>query len=58
LAALGGLSNNELTQVYRIEDANMDGKIRYNNTDNDRVLIINNVGVNTPNNIINQHTPN
>jgi len=58
LAALGGVANASLNNVYRVEDANMDGKIRYNNTDNDRMIIINNIGVSTPNNIINQHTPN
>ncbi len=36
----------------------MDGKIRFNNTDNDRSVILQNVGVNTPNKISNQHTPN
>ena len=31
---------------------------RYNNTDNDRTVILENVGPATPNTILNQHTPN
>jgi hypothetical protein len=59
LDALGiSTPNNTIENVYRLEDVNMDGKIRYNNTDNDRVIILNNGGVNTPNNVLNQHTPN
>jgi hypothetical protein len=59
LDALGVSSaSSSMDNVYRLEDVNMDGKIRYNNTDNDRVIILNNVGVNTPNNVLNQHTPN
>ncbi|GBL36283.1 hypothetical protein EMGBS15_18780 [Filimonas sp.] len=50
--------NNTYEPVYRREDVNMDGKIRFNNTDNDRAPIIENVGPTTPNAIINQHTPN
>jgi hypothetical protein len=58
--ALGGpgFLNATLNDVYRSEDNNMDGKIRFNNTDNDRVIIINNIGIGFPNNLINQHTPN
>jgi hypothetical protein len=41
-----------------VEDVNMDGKIRYANTDNDKSVILNNVGVSTPNNLYFQHTPN
>jgi hypothetical protein len=60
LMALGGIgfANSTLSPVYRPEDLNMDGKVRYNNTDNDRLVIINTVGVTTPNAIVNQHTPN
>ena len=60
LTSLGGVGfiNTTLNQVYRSEDINMDGKVRYNNTDNDRVVILNNLGVSTPNNVINQHTSN
>lgn len=53
-----GTPNNTLSPVYRKEDVNMDGKVRYNNTDNDRNVIANTVGVSTPNNVVNQHTPN
>jgi hypothetical protein len=57
--AVGGASSiNNTVYGYRTEDVNMDGKVRYNGVDNDRTVIINNVGVNTPNVIINQHTPN
>ncbi len=34
------------------------GKVKYNNTDNDRNVVAAMVGVSTPNNIVNQHTPN
>ena len=57
LLALGGNANATIPNVYRSEDVNMDGKIRYNNTDNDRVVILGELGVSTPNNIYNQHTP-
>ncbi|HOZ52899.1 MAG TPA: hypothetical protein PLU17_13630, partial [Chitinophagaceae bacterium] len=60
LTSLGGPAflNATLHNVYRAEDGNMDGKVRFNNTDNDRALILMTVGVNTPNSIISQHTPN
>ena len=59
LTALGGTANsNNTLNAYRKEDLNMDGKVRYNNTDNDRAIILNNVGASTPNNILSQHTPN
>ena len=59
-AALGGAGyfNNSLGPVYRSEDLNMDGTVRYNNLNNDRHVIANTIGVSTPNNIVNQHTPN
>jgi Beta-propeller repeat len=63
LNALGGalanpsVLNNTLNNVYRSEDNNLDGKVRYNNADNDRVIILSNLG-NQSNNIINHHTPN
>jgi hypothetical protein len=44
--------------VYRSEDLNMDGMVKYNSLDNDRNVIAGTVGVSTPNNIVNQHTPN
>jgi hypothetical protein len=59
LTALGGTANsNNTLNAYRKEDVNMDGKVRYNNTDNDRAIILNNVGSTTPNKILSQHTPN
>jgi hypothetical protein len=60
LASLGGnlFINNTLYNIYRAEDVNLDGKIRYNGMDNDRIVILNSVGISTPNNVIYQHTPN
>lgn len=59
LNAVGaGTPNNTISNVYRIEDLNMDGIIRYNNSNNDRQIILDNVGVNSPNIILFQHTPN
>jgi len=58
LLSLGGNANGLLNGVYRSEDANMDGVIKYNNTNNDRAVILGTVGVGTPNAIYNQHTPN
>ncbi|MBK7763868.1 MAG: hypothetical protein IPI46_10955 [Bacteroidetes bacterium] len=58
IAAAVGAPNNVLAPVYRMEDTNLDGKVKYNNTDNDRNVVAAMVGVSTPNNIVNQHTPN
>jgi hypothetical protein len=58
LAAVGTNTPNNTVYGYRTEDLNMDGKVRYNNTSNDRMVIAENVGVSTPNAILNQHTPN
>jgi hypothetical protein len=58
LAALpNGDVNATINNVYRAEDVNLDGMIRFNNTNNDRAVILGTVGVSTPNNIYNQHTP-
>jgi hypothetical protein len=58
LAALpNGDVNATIHNVYRAEDVNLDGMIRFNNTNNDRAVILGTVGVSTPNNIFNQHTP-
>jgi hypothetical protein len=57
LDALGGDINGILGVTYRKEDVNMDGYIKFNNTNNDRAIILGTVGVSTPNNIFNQHTP-
>jgi hypothetical protein len=50
--------NNSLENVYRKEDVNLDGKVRYNNADNDRNVILSTIGANTPNKVFSQHTPN
>ena len=57
LNSLGGNANGVTTGVYRREDVNMDGIIRYNGLNNDRNVILSTIGVGTPNNIYNQHTP-
>ena len=60
LNALGGNNyvNSILSPVYRAEDLNMDATVRFNGLDNDKNVIANMIGVTTPNNLINQHTPN
>ncbi|MBK7761816.1 MAG: HYR domain-containing protein [Bacteroidetes bacterium] len=59
LASIGGPGLiNSTVYGYRAEDVNMDGKVRFNGLDNDRNVILLTVGVSTPNNIMNQHTPN
>jgi hypothetical protein len=59
--ACGFGSNNILYQSYKNTDANMDGKVKYNNVDNDKNWMLNCILVSapgaTPNNIISQHTP-
>ena len=59
LNALGGVANinGVAGPTYRVEDVNMDTRIRYNGLDNDRLVILYTLGVQTPNNILNQHTP-
>jgi hypothetical protein len=52
------LNLNNIVNGYRIEDINLDSKVKYNGTDNDRALLLNNVGVGTSNNVLSQHTPN
>ncbi|HNB81079.1 MAG TPA: hypothetical protein PLP14_03210 [Chitinophagaceae bacterium] len=61
LNAVGvGTPNNVINNVYRMEDVNMDGAIKYNNTDNDRIVIYGTVLApgGSANNTITQHTPN
>lgn len=41
-----------------MEDVNMDVRLRYRGLDNDVSVILNNVGVSTPNTILYQHTLN
>jgi hypothetical protein len=59
--ALGGNLNNVLSNVYRAEDLNMNGNVKYNNTDNDKDVITANLftipGASN-NTTITQHTPN
>ncbi|MEN9340229.1 MAG: hypothetical protein RIQ62_1541, partial [Bacteroidota bacterium] len=47
---------------YRKEDANMDGRVKYNNVDNDKNFILNKIlsasPTATPNDNLYQHTPN
>jgi len=55
-------TNDILYQVYKNSDLNMDGKVKYNNSDNDKNWLLNLVLISTtpstPNAIISQHTPN
>lgn len=58
LVAVGGPGNpNNIVAGYRPEDVNLDGVVKYNNTNADRLIILSTVGVTTPNRICNQHTP-
>jgi len=64
LTDIGGTGNSNviLYQTYKKSDLNMDGKVRYNNFDNDKnwllqLITTSTVGA-TPNDIISQHTPN
>ena len=43
---------------YHIEDVNLNGQVKYSGLNNDRVIILNNVGFTTPLNTISQHSPN
>jgi hypothetical protein len=43
---------------YYLEDVNLNGQVKYTGEDNDRVIILNNVGVNTPLNILKQEPNN
>ncbi|MBK7763870.1 MAG: hypothetical protein IPI46_10965 [Bacteroidetes bacterium] len=61
LTAVGvGTPNNVLSNVYRMEDVNLDGFIKYNNFNNDRVVIQSTVvsAGGTNNATVTQHTPN
>ena len=55
-------TNDILYQVYKNSDLNMDGKVKYNNSDNDKNWLLNLILISTspstPNKIISQHTPN
>ena len=54
-------SNNIFYQTYKNSDLNMDGKVKYNNANNDKNwlldLILASSSPSTPNTIISQHTP-
>ncbi|HOZ52444.1 MAG TPA: hypothetical protein PLU17_11335, partial [Chitinophagaceae bacterium] len=64
LYAVGNATiNNILYPVYRTEDVNMDARVKYNNSDNDKNFILNQVLISnplipSPNAVISQHTPN
>jgi len=64
LIAIGiATPNNTLSPVYRTEDVNMDGRVKYNNAENDKNFMLNkilhsNSPVSSPNTILMQHTPN
>jgi hypothetical protein len=49
---------NIVSNVYVLEDVNMDGQVKYNGSNNDRVIILNNVGTTTPLNVITQQPNN
>jgi hypothetical protein len=55
-------TNDILYQVYKNSDLNMDAKVKYNNSDNDKNWLLNLITISaspsTPNTIISQHTPN
>jgi hypothetical protein len=54
-------SNNIFYQAYKNSDLNMDGKVKYNNADNDKNwlldCVLSSASPSTPNTIISQHTP-
>jgi hypothetical protein len=60
LTALSNNANGVISNVYRIEDLNMDGKIQYSGTTVSEFfnVISATVGASTPNNTVYQHTPN
>jgi hypothetical protein len=60
LTALSNNANGVISNVYRIEDLNMDGKIQYSGTSVSEFfnVISTTVGASTPNNTVYQHTPN
>jgi hypothetical protein len=59
--ACGQGNNNILYRAYKNSDANMDGKVKYNNPENDKDFILSNILLSaptaTPNTKISQHTP-
>jgi len=56
LNLVGIATPNNTLYAYRVEDVNLDGKVRYNNADNDKNFIALQFGA-TINSIISQHTP-
>jgi len=60
LTALSNNANAVISNVYRIEDLNMDGNIQYSGTSVSEFfnVISTTVGTSTPNNTVYQHTPN
>ena len=55
-------TNDILYQAYKNSDLNLDAKVKYNNSDNDKNWLLNLITISaspsTPNTIISQHTPN
>lgn len=49
---------NIVSNVYMLEDVNMNGNVQYSGSGNDRVIILNNVGPSTPLNVITQEPNN
>ncbi|MFZ2898092.1 MAG: right-handed parallel beta-helix repeat-containing protein [Saprospiraceae bacterium] len=49
---------NVVSNVYMLEDVNMNGQVKYSGSGNDRVIILNNVGPATPLNVITQQPNN
>jgi len=46
-----------VVQGYLLEDVNLNGFVKYNGSGNDRVIILNNVGAGTPDNVIIEELP-
>ena len=58
LQAIGGVVPTAvLSAQYRVEDANLDGVVKYTGTDNDRDIILNAIGGTTPTAVRVQQVP-
>jgi len=61
MMAIGFFNLNGTIYGYRNEDVNMDGKVRFNNQENDKLFFLNEVislsPTGSPNEILSQHTP-
>ena len=62
LFTVGIITPNNTVYGYRKDDLNMDGKVKYANSDNDRAwllsTLLNSSAIATPNEVLYQHTPN